>query len=141
MTSRILVEARIRDCFFIGASFLLVTLREITNKQSRILAFTNINVSSELHTHSSRCKHVKINALARLCSDGLIQIPILLSWKRQRAPMFEARRRRDEFGCEPAFKESKIVGFEYSLDFLVLFHQAHVSRKSYGVRKSTFLES
>ena len=81
------------------------------------------NVSSELYTRFSRCKYLKINALAWFCSDGLIQIPILLPWKRQRAPMFEARRRRDEFGCEPASKESKIVGFEYSLDFLVLFHQ------------------
>jgi hypothetical protein len=37
--------------------------------------------------------------------------------------MFEPRRRRGEFGCEPDGKGSKIAGFEYSLDFLVLFHQ------------------
>jgi hypothetical protein len=37
--------------------------------------------------------------------------------------MFEPRRRRGEFGCEPDGKGSKTAGFEYSLDFLVLFHQ------------------
>ena len=59
----------------------------------------------------------------RLSVNGLIQIPILHPWSRQRAPMFESRRRRGEFGCEPDGKGSKIAGFEYSLDFLVLFHQ------------------
>ncbi|HAD10799.1 MAG TPA: hypothetical protein DCF33_00015 [Saprospirales bacterium] len=37
--------------------------------------------------------------------------------------MFEPRRRRGELGREPAGKGRKIAGFEYSLDFLVLFHQ------------------
>jgi hypothetical protein len=37
-----------------------------------------------------------------------------------RATMFEPRRRRGEFGCEPAGDGSKIVGFEYSLDFFWL---------------------
>ena len=80
-------------------------------------------VSSGLYARFSQCKYLKINALTKFCSDGLIQIPILLPWKRQRAPMFEARHRRDEFAPPAAgsSKESKIVGFEYSLDFLVLF--------------------
>jgi hypothetical protein len=53
--------------------------------------------------------------------SGLIQIPILRHWRRQRATMFEPRRRRGEFGCEPAGDGSKIVGFEYSLDFFGYF--------------------
>ena len=55
--------------------------------------------------------------------------------------MFEPRRRRGEFGCEPDGKGGKIVGFEYSFDFLVLFHQGkRTVQHDFMVRRITFLK-